>query len=469
MTIERTKQSIGQHLLASIAVVLSLGAQAAPFDDEQVKRGEYLARAGDCVACHTLEGGELFAGGLRLSTPLGDVIATNITSSKTAGIGNYTLEQFDDAVRKGIRADGKYLYPAMPYTSYAKTTDEDIEAMYAYFMSGVAPVETRPPATELPFPFNIRLSMAVWNALFLDDEPYQPDPSQNAEWNRGAYLAQGLTHCSTCHSPRNFLMAEMSSKDLAGGEVSVWYAPNITSDVNSGIGGWSTEELVHYMKTGNIAKGQASGPMAEAIDHSLQYLTDADLHAIAVYLKTVPAVVQEGIEKPVYAWGSAVNAVHRSRSGAWPENPDEMTGAQLYDGYCAACHQAHGEGTFDTLLPALYQNTATGRPETNNLAMVILQGIHRVSEGHEIRMPGFAHELSDQQIATLSNYLIQTYGNPQAEVTVGQVENLRAGKTSAPDLVLFARVAMVVGVIVLLIVLIALMRRRRRRVTNHRY
>ena len=260
-----------KRTLTSVTALMLVALNASAADDTLIQRGKYLSTAGDCVACHSVPGGKPFAGGLALPTPIGEIIATNITPSKTAGIGNYTLEQFSDAVRKGIRADGQHLYPAMPYTSYAKVSDDDIQAMYAYFMNAVPPVDTPTQATALPFPFNIRLSMAGWNLLFLDNKVFVADAARDAEWNRGAYLVQGLTHCGTCHTPRNLLMAEMPSKELAGGDVGTWHAPNITSDLNSGIGGWDTAELVAYLKTGeSLGKGQAAGPMAEAVDHSLQ-------------------------------------------------------------------------------------------------------------------------------------------------------------------------------------------------------
>lgn len=439
-------------------------AQTAPAveETELIQRGEYLAIAGDCIACHTAPNGKPMAGGLPLGTPIGNVISTNITPSKTAGIGNYTLEQFSDAVRKGVRADGRHLYPAMPYTAYALVTDEDIAAMYAYFMQAVEPIDTKPETVELPFPFNIRASMAVWNLLFLEDKTFVPEPDQTAIWNRGAYLARGLTHCTTCHTPRNAFMAENLSKELAGGSLGVWYAPNITSDPNSGIGGWSTQELVDYMRTGHIRKGQASGPMAEAIDHSLRYLTDADLEAIAVYLKTVPPVRDPNDTQPVYAWGEATDDLNSVRGVPMPADANQMTGPQLYNVHCATCHQAQADGSFDGALPPLYQNTALGRTNTDNLVMVILDGIHRIyPESTEVVMPGFRDVLTDRQVATLGTYLTRTYGHPEAEVTVERVESLRSGGAQSTALIWAARVGLVVGVLVLIGLLYLLIRRRR--------
>ncbi|RJG04163.1 cytochrome c [Noviherbaspirillum sedimenti] len=428
-----------------------------------IKRGEYLARAGDCVACHTVPGGKPMAGGLPLPTPIGDIISTNITPSKTHGIGNYTLEQFTNAVRKGIGPDGRHFYPAMPYTAYAIVTDEDAQALYAYFMQGVTPVDAAPARkTELPFPFNIRQSMAMWNLLFLDSKPFLADPGKSEEWNRGAYLARGLAHCGTCHTPRNMFMAEDLSRELGGGDIGPWHAPNITADVNSGIGGWSEQELMDYMRLGRIAgKGQASGPMAEAIDHSLQHLTLEDLRAMAVYLKGVPALRDPGDTRPAHAWGAAADDLNSIRGTAWPKDPNRLTGAQLYDAHCATCHQARGQGSFDGGLPPLFHNTALGRSNSNNLVMVMLEGIQRHGASTEILMPGFKNTLSDQQIATLASYLTQRYGNPKAQVSAEQVKNLRGG--GAPShLLLLARVGIAVGVVMLIGLFAMLVRRRKR-------
>jgi mono/diheme cytochrome c family protein len=321
-------------------------AYAGEADNAQlIKRGQYLATAGDCVACHTAAKGKPFAGGLSLATPIGEIFSTNITPSRSAGIGNYTEQQFSDAVRKGIRADGAHLYPAMPYTSYAQVSDEDMKALYTYFMQGVAPVDEHSRDTALPFPFSIRMSMAVWNMMFLDSKPFEADPSKSAEWNRGAYLVKGLAHCSACHTPRNTLMAEDKSLDLAGGSIGGWFAPNITSDANSGVGTWSEQELADYLRTGHaIDKAQAAGPMAEAVDNSLRHLTSADLYAMAVYLKSVPPVHAQADTRPATTWGKPTADVDEVRGVAWPADANQLSGAQLYDGYCASCHQAKGEG-----------------------------------------------------------------------------------------------------------------------------
>ena len=435
-----------------LLAIASASAMAATGDAATVERGRYLATAGDCIACHSVPGGKPMAGGLALATPLGPIIATNITPSNTHGIGSYTLAQFSDAVRHGVRADGAHLYPAMPYTAYAKLTDADLAALYAYFMHGVAPVDAAPATTtKLPFPFNIRLSMAGWNLLFLDKKPFEPDPAKSAEWNRGAYLAQGLAHCGTCHTPRNLLMAEQLSKELGGADLGTWHAPNITSDVNSGIGSWSRQDLVGYLRTGRAAqRGQAAGPMAEAIDHSLQHLNDTDLNAIAAYLQSMPALRDAADTKPVTQWGAADEELNAIRGVPLPKDLNRMSGPQLYDAHCASCHQAKGEGSFDGSLPPLYHNSATGRSQTNNLVMAMLDGVERQDGGSNHLMPAFRQVLSDEQIVTLGNYVQGKYGNPAGKVTLEQVTTLRRGGAPS-NLIGIARGAMIVGLLALLL------------------
>lgn len=442
-----------------VAAVWVAGSAFAA-DNAEVERGRYLATAGDCVACHTAPGGAAMAGGLALASPMGAIYSTNITPSKTHGIGNYTLEQFSDALRHGKRADGANLYPAMPYTAYAKTSDEDIAAMYAYFMQGVEAVDSSAPATSLPFPFNIRASLGGWNAMFHDATPFKADASQTPEWNRGAYLSQGLAHCTTCHTPRTPLMAEDQKRSLGGAEIGGWDAPNITSDA-SGIASWTEEDLVKYMSGQPVpGKGMASGPMAEAIDHSLKHLSPEDLKAIAVYIKSVPAVATPGMKQGADSFGTQTDVLDTIRGTELPKNYDAMTGAQLYDAYCSTCHQAQAQGSEDGSLPALFNNTSLGHKGTNNLVQVMLHGVER--HGVDSVMPGFAHELSDKQIATLGNFLLANYGNPEAKVTEKQVAQLRNPVAGGSSLVTIAQFAIAAVVLVVLALLAFLATRRRK-------
>jgi len=463
------RMAAGAALLSLALPVLAVQAPGA--DAQSIERGRYLATAGDCIACHSVPGGKPMAGGLALATPLGAIVATNITPSATHGIGKYTLKQFSDAVRHGVRADGANLYPAMPYTAYARVTDADTAALYDYFMHGVEAVDTAPAQkTDLPFPFNIRLSMAGWNWLFLDTKPFVADTAKSMEWNRGAYLARGLAHCSTCHTPRNALMAEQLSKQLGGFDLGTWFAPNISSDVNSGVGGWSQQELVDYLRTGRAAgKAQAAGPMAEAIDHSLRHLSDADLNAIAHYVKSVPAIRDKADTKPVTQWGQAGDDLAAIRGVALPQNLNKMSGAQLYDAQCASCHQARGEGSFDGSLPPLFHNSVTGRSNSNNLVMAILDGVerpdgkgrHAAGQAASHVMPAFRQTLSDEQIVTLGNYVQKMYGNPDVKVTAEQVTTLRNGGAPS-NLIGLARAGIIVGVLVLLALLLWWRGRRRK-------
>jgi len=434
-------------------LLLSLPVLAQQSDRQSlIAKGQYLAVAGDCGACHTNSGGKAFAGGLAINTPIGQIFSTNITPSKTAGIGNYTLEDFDKAVRKGIRKDGSNLYPAMPYTSYSKISDEDMKALYAYFMQDVQPVDVKGPETALPFPFNIRLSMAGWNLIFAGGKPFVEDSTQSHIWNRGAYLAEGLAHCSTCHTPRNPLMAEESGKSLAGASLGTWFAPNITSDPHAGIGRWTQQDLVDYLATGRADNGsQAGGPMLEAIDKSFSKLSPADLKAIATYIQSVPA--------------QSINATSEKLTAAAPEISDisimdgtAPEGAQLYASHCSTCHQASGQG--GNGLPALYNNAALRRPVADNAVMAVLEGLIP-SKGQA--MPAFSDKLDDKQVATLVNYLFTTYGDPKVQTTPERVKALRQGGEPSPLLAIAKGGMIVVALLVLIFGWIILRSRRKRR------
>lgn len=423
--------------LAAVALLmLCTSVQAA--DQNLIKRGEYLAIAGDCGACHSEEGKAPFSGGHAIASPLGTIFSTNITPSKVAGIGNYSEQQFAAALRKGVRGDGSQLYPAMPYTAYAKLTDDDVAALYAYFMQGVQAVDVQPEKTALPFPFNLRFSMAAWNWLFLDNKPFQPDAAQSAQWNRGAYLVEGLTHCSTCHTPRNLLMAEQQDKKLQGASLGTWFAPDISADALQGKAHWTREMLAGYLATGHASNGAtAGGPMLEAIDKSFARMTPDDRQAIASYL--LPA---SGKANPPVAKSGLTKVQGDDTPAAWAGLGD---GAQIYRNNCASCHNLSGQGLNG--LPALQNHPVLDKPNADNVAMAILQGVWPEKQQGMI---GFAGELNDQQIASVTNYVMHDFGLSPVQISAERVATLRAGGEASP-LMLLSRVGMAAaGVIVLL-------------------
>lgn len=448
-------------------------APATNGQDARLERGRYLAIAADCMACHTSASGKPYAGGYAIDSPLGTIYATNITPSKKGGIGHYTEAEFARALRQGVRADGSHLYPAMPYTSYALLTDADVGDLYHYFMHAVQPVDEPARQTKLPFPFNIRLSMMGWNALFLDDKRFVPDAGKSAQINRGAYLSEGLAHCSACHTPRNMLMAEVGSQKLAGADLGSWHAPNITSDKISGIGGWTDAEIAAYLKTGHVeGKGQAAGGMAEAIQNSLQFLHDDDVAAIVAYLRTVPPVRAAGQQKAAFSHGSAVSEEAGLRGMASSTERHSLnSGAVLFSGYCASCHSASGAGSTGQAYPALFHNTATGAETPANLVSAILFGVERKigKEGEEVEafMPRFdqrsyVQSLTDEQIASIANYVLKQYGNPAVSVTPAYVAQARSGGEK-PVLARLPHFIVPVGVAALLVLIALLVWWRSRR------
>ncbi|MCE0491903.1 cytochrome c [Pantoea sp. Mb-10] len=446
--------------------LLLIGGAARANDDALIKKGQYLAIASDCTACHTTEHGQPFAGGKAIDSPVGQIIATNITPSNTAGIGTYTEQQFADALRKGVRADGARLYPAMPYTAYATLTDEDVHALYAYFMSAVKPVDRVTEQTHLPFPLNLRVSLFFWNALFLKAPGYTPDATKSAAWNRGRYLVDGATHCSTCHTPRGMLMQEKPREAFTGAQVGAWYAPNITANATSGIGEWSQDDLVTYLKTGRLAgKAQAAGSMAEAITHSFQYLSEDDLAAIAEYMRSIGDSSAPASGSSRFQQGNAANST--AFRGAPLTFPDDHAGARLYSGNCASCHGTLAQGTKDAFYPSLFHNSATGAANPSNLIATILLGVQRHTAEGDVYMPPFGaqpnalNHLDDRQIATLSNWILHNYGNADVTVSPEQVAESRRGGP-ASSLVMFAQAGIAAGALLLAVLIIVVWRRRRR-------
>ena len=426
---------------ALLVIGIMPGAQAEDNPGASlIARGQSLAVASDCAACHTnsREQGKPFAGGYGISSPMGTIYSTNITPSVSAGIGNYTEQQFSRALREGIRRDGTRLYPAMPYTAYTKFSDDEIKALYAYFMHGVAPVDT-PAAThtDLPFPFSIRASMAVWNLLYLDNQRFIPDASKSREWNEGAALVQGAAHCGACHTPRNILMAEDNARFLQGAQLGPWFAPDITANNTTGIGDWSEQDIVDYLQTGRVAgRAQAAGPMAEAIEHSLQHLSREQLRAIALYLKSLSpepgnqlASASLAHSPDVKTWDSELQL-----RGAYPQNATNSltSGEALYSGYCSSCHQPDGSGSKNQAYPSLFSNTVTAANNPSNLVAAILFGVDRDAAGQHVLMPSFGEgsyvgELTDHQVAAIANYVLQKYGDPSVTVSESFVREIRNG------------------------------------------
>jgi mono/diheme cytochrome c family protein len=403
---------------------------------------------------------------------MGPIVSSNITPSKTHGIGSYSLDDFTRAVRDGVAPGGTHLYPAMPYTAYAGISDEDIAALYAYFMLGVKPVDTSPAKTELPFPFSLRPLMIGWNLLY-GGHGFTPQAGAKPEVQRGQYLVEALGHCSACHSPRNLLMGEERSRFLAGGTTGGWIAPNITSDPVAGIGGWSADEIVALLRDGYVpGKGVAAGSMAEAVEHSLRYLTDDDLRAIAAYLGTVPPIADPGLTKPAYGWTEARPvAVTAYETGNGPMQADladatTTDGAILFNGACATCHGIDGAGTPDGTFPSLTANATVGASDPANLVLTIAGGVDREGANGHAFMQTFGAELTDAQIAAVATYVTSRFGNPEVTVDEANVTLLRAGGPppwilkAAPWLIAIA--GGIVALIVVGLVSVLFFRRRRR-------
>ncbi|MEO9382582.1 cytochrome c [Chromobacterium phragmitis] len=379
----------------------------AHIDTDGVRRGAYLARVSDCIACHSAPGGKENAGGLPMDTPVGKIYSTNITPDKETGIGDYSYEDFARALRRGVAKEGHSLYPAMPYTSFARINDDDMRDLYAYFMYGVQPVKQANRDSDIPWPLSMRWPLTLWRWMFHDDSRYQPDAGKTAEWNRGAYLVQGMAHCGTCHTPRGVAFQEVALSEkkpgyLTGALLAGWYAGNLTGDAREGLGGWSADELSQYLQTGRNRHTAAFGPMAEVVHYSSQHINAADLSAIAVYLKSLPSA------------GAADPAPVR-------------TGAALFFENCATCHQANGQG-HDKVVPALAGSSAVMARDATSLIRVVLEGGVNARTHHlawEYSMPGYAQQMSDQEVADVLTYMRQSWGNAASPVAAGDVAKVR--------------------------------------------
>ena len=393
-------------IVTLLIVALTL-ATLADAQQTTAQRGEYLARAGDCVSCHTAKGGAPFAGGLRLDTPFGYMLAPNITPDPETGIGRWSSADFYRALHNGVNKHGQDMYPTMPYDFYTRATRADIDAIFAY-MKTVKPVPNKVTINHLYFPFDQRWSMAAWRELYFSEGAYKPDPAQSASWNRGANLIEGFGHCSDCHSPRNLMGGIEKSKDFTGAVIDGWFALDLTSDITTGLGAWTADEIATYLKSGAY-KGKTTtlGPMAEVVQNSLSYLSTEDLNAMAEYLKSIPP-----------------NS--KLRTGRKAADPTRAQGAALYMDNCGGCHQATGRG-LPGVFPPLAGNGVVVAPDPGNILKVVDGGIK--ARGGYVPMPGFKDRLTDEQVADIANYVRTSWGNSAApNVTSAMVAKMRVAK-----------------------------------------
>ena len=411
-----------EKALAALCFYLASTSYGSPSlaADEQdfslVKKGEYLTIAADCAACHTAPGsGKPFAGGRAIETPFGNVVAANITPDRETGIGDWTGEDFRAALKTGIGKGGTLLYPAMPYVYYSKMTDEDVAAIWAY-LSTLQPIRNDVISNQLPFPYNIRQVMWLWNLLYRPTPGLHADPGKPAEWNRGAYLVEGPMHCGACHTPKNFLGGDADAS-LQGYSIQGWHAPNITNDKLLGVGSWSVEDIAQYLKTGHNKVAGAAGPMSEEVERSSSKVSDADLKAIAVYLK------DQGT--PETTPPQALDA----------SNPVMKAGSAIYRDQCSACHKLDGSGVPE-MFPALRDAPSVRANDPTSLIRVAMNGTRTAAT--EVAptgpgMPSYAWQLNDQQMAAVLTFVRNAWGNAAPEVSEGDVKSARISLAAQAD------------------------------------
>ncbi|WP_062380997.1 cytochrome c [Pseudomonas abietaniphila] len=404
---------------------------AAAKDADQaalIEKGRYLADAGDCTACHTAKGGKPFAGGLPIASPIGTLYSSNITPDKASGIGNYSLQDFDRAVRHGIAANGSSLYPAMPYPAYARIGDDDLRAMYAYFMQGVAPVYAENRANDVPWPLSMRWPLAIWRKTFAPAPQavaFDAGRYQDPQIARGAYLVQGLGHCGSCHTPRALTLQEKALDEsgaeyLSGGPViDGWLAVNLRGNPADGLGRWTADDIVATLRSArNTQHAVLGGAMGDVVVHSTQHLNDADLHAVAAYLKSLPPTREQ--VSSFEADPATAKALAAGQEGS--------RGAELYVDNCAACHRTNGLGD-DRVFPKIAGNSSVLAQDPVSMIRLVLAGSKlpaTQTAPSELGMPGFAWRLSDEEVAQLLTFIRSSWGNQAPAVSAEQVTKLRA-------------------------------------------
>lgn len=384
-----------------------------------LERGAYLARAGNCMACHTARGGEAWAGGRPIATPFGTLYSSNLTPAPDAGLGQWNSAEFWRALHHGRSRDGRLLYPAFPYTHTTQIVRADSDALYAYLQS-LKPVNTAVPDHQLSWPYGTQAALAVWRALYFKPGTYQEDPQRDKDWNRGAYLVRGLAHCSACHTPRDSL-AGGNWQDFSGGLMPTqgWYAPSLQSPQEAGLADWPVQEIARLLQTGYAHGASTSGPMAEVVSLSTQHLSTEDLTAMAVYLKSLP---QTETARP--------KAPTNGRSGSYV-----AAGQKIYENRCANCHGSEGQGV-PNAYPPLAGNRAVTLPHTENLLQMVLYGGFGTSTSSHPRpfgMPPFVLELTDSELASVLSYIRNSWGNQASEVSILDVHTMRANSRSTLD------------------------------------
>jgi mono/diheme cytochrome c family protein len=411
--------------LATPATAMAAGIDNQDFN--QVERGRYLTIAGDCAACHTLPGsGHDFAGGRIIETPFGNLLTPNITPDPVTGIGAWTDDEFVDALTEGNGRNGEHLFPAMPYTYYTKMTRADALAIRAY-LNTIPAVHHDVDVNQLPFPLNLRTNMAVWNKLFFKPGTFKANPKKTAQWNRGAYLVQGLEHCGLCHTPKNLLGGDKTTQAMQGYNLQGWFAPNITNDPRRGLGRWSTAEIADFLKYGHNNTSNGSGPMSEAIHLSTSRLTDDDIMAIAIYLKDQPG-------DPA-AESNAQNTARPATVDADPDPNVMKIGAQIYADECSGCHTPDGRGV-PGLFPSLNGTPSVQQIDPASLMHVVLRGALSVATSKaptSPEMPAFAWVLNDEQIAAVLTYIRNTWGNSAPAVNASDVAKARRALAERDD------------------------------------
>jgi len=404
---------------AAATWVAAAGVSGAADPDGQafdrIEKGHYLTTVADCFACHTaLNGGKPFAGGRPIETPFGSITSSNITPDNETGIGAWSDQQFDDAVRKGVRPDGSRLYPAMPFPAYTKMTRDDVLAIRAY-LATVEPVSQPVRANTLPFPFNIRLAMRAWDAMYFTEGEFRPDSQQSPAWNRGAYLVQGPGHCTACHTPKSFLGGDKTRDNLRGFNLQGWFAPDITGDAGQGLGQWSEADIASYLKTGHNRITAATGPMAEEVVNSTSRYDDDDLHAIATYLKSLPG--------------------QQAAGAAQPEQSTMIAGEAIYRDQCSACHGLDGQGVA-MLFPSLVQSSLAHASDPTSAIRLVLRGARSVATKAEPTAPGmpsFGWQLNDAQVAAVLTYIRNAWKTAAAPVSSDAVGNARHRLSTRSD------------------------------------